>query len=148
MCPGSLFPKKEVELRALNPLLKQGFAPLCPCHDRYLTLFTRGKKLAVYSVSVVPSVSEGKHKAVVNALTVVHLCLGASLVVQSVKNPSAMQEIACSTGDPVSIPGSGRSLGEGNGDPLKCSCLENPMDRGTWWAIVHEVTKSQTRLGN
>ena len=44
MCPGSLSPKKEVELRALNPLLKQGFAPLCPCHDRYLTLFTRGKK--------------------------------------------------------------------------------------------------------
>ena len=41
------------------------------------------------------------------------------------------------------IPGSGRSLGEGNGKPLQYSCLENPMDRGAWWAIVHETTKSQ-----
>ena len=63
MCSGSLPPKKDVELRSLNPLLKQGFAPLCPCHDCYLKLFTRGKKLAVYSVSVVTSVSEGKHEA-------------------------------------------------------------------------------------
>ena len=63
MCSGSLPPKKDVELRSLNPLLKQGFAALCPCHDWYLKLFTRGKKLAVYSVSVVTSVSEGKHEA-------------------------------------------------------------------------------------
>ena len=87
-------------------------------------------------------------RLIVNVLTVVHLCLGAYPVVQSVKNPSAMQEIACSTGDPVSIPRSGRSLGEGNGDPLQYSCLENPMDRGTWRATVHEVTKSQIQLGN
>ena len=39
-------------------------------------------------------------------------------------------------------PGSGRSLGEGNGNLLQCSCLENPMDRGAWQAIVHRVTKS------
>ena len=39
------------------------------------------------------------------------------------------------------IPGSGRSPGEGNGNPLHCSCLENPMDRGAWWAAVHGVTK-------
>ena len=38
--------------------------------------------------------------------------------------------------------------GEGNGDPLQYSCLENPMDRGTWWAIVHGVAKSRTRLSN
>ena len=44
------------------------------------------------------------------------------------------------------IPGSGRSPGEGNGNPLHYSCLENPMDRGAWWATVHGVTKSQTRL--
>ena len=47
-------------------------------------------------------------------------------------------------GDPGSIPGMGRSPGEGNGDPLQCSCLENPMDRGAWWATVHGVTKSRT----
>ena len=42
--------------------------------------------------------------------------------------------------DVGSIPGSGRFPGEGNGNPLQYSCLENPMDRGTWWAIVHGVT--------
>ena len=46
--------------------------------------------------------------------------------------------------DPGSIPGSGRSPGEGNANPLQCSCLENPMDGGTWWATVHGVAKSQT----
>ena len=44
------------------------------------------------------------------------------------------------------IPRSGRSLGEGNGNPLQCSCLENPMDRGPWWATVPRVRKSWTRL--
>ena len=48
-------------------------------------------------------------------------------------------------GDTGSIPGSGRSPGKGNGNPLRYSCLENPMDRGTW-ASVHGVAKSQTRL--
>ena len=46
------------------------------------------------------------------------------------------------------IPGSERSPGEGNGNPLQCSCLENPMDRGAWWATVHGVAKSRTRLSN
>ena len=44
-------------------------------------------------------------------------------------------------GDPGSIPGLGRSPGEGNGNPLQDCCLENPMDRGAWWATVHGVTK-------
>ena len=48
--------------------------------------------------------------------------------------------------DASSIPGSGRSLGEGNGNPLQYSCLENPMDRGASWASVHGVQKSRTRL--
>ena len=45
-----------------------------------------------------------------------------------------------------SIPGSGKSLGGGHGNALKHSCLDNPMDRRTWWATVHGVTKSQTQL--
>ena len=45
------------------------------------------------------------------------------------------------------IPGIGRSPGEGNGNPLQYSCLGNPMDRGAWWATVHEVEKNRTRLG-
>ena len=60
-----------------------------------------------------------------------------------VKNPPA------STGDmrnTESIPGSGRSPEEGNGNPLQYSCLENPMDRGAWLATVHRVTKSWTQL--
>ena len=47
-----------------------------------------------------------------------------------------------------SIPGSGRSPGEGNGNPLQYSCLENPMDGAAWWATVHGVAKSQTRLSD
>ena len=51
-------------------------------------------------------------------------------------------------GDSGLIPGSGRSHREGNGYPLQCSCLENPMDRGAWWATVHGVAKSQTLVSN
>ena len=54
----------------------------------------------------------------------------------------------CNAGDLGSIPGSGRSPGEGNGNPLQYSCLENPMDGGAWWATVHGVAKSQTRLSD
>ena len=55
---------------------------------------------------------------------------------------------AYNAGDPGSIPGSGRSLGEENGNPLQYSCLENPMDQGACGAIVHGVAKSQTRLSD
>ena len=59
---------------------------------------------------------------------------------------SVGKESAFNAGDPGSVPGSGRSPGEGNGKPLQYSCLENSMDRGVWWATVHGVTKSQTGL--
>ena len=55
---------------------------------------------------------------------------------------------AYNVGDLGLIPGSGRSPGEGNGNPLQYSCLENPMDQGSWWATVHGVTESQTRLSD
>ena len=55
---------------------------------------------------------------------------------------------ACNVGDLGLIAGSGRSPGEGNGNPLQYSCLENSMDRGAWWATVHGVEKSQTRLSD
>ena len=61
---------------------------------------------------------------------------------------SDSQVSACSAGDPGSIPGSGRSPGEGNGILLQYSCLENSMDGGAWWATVHGVTKSWTRLSD
>ena len=58
------------------------------------------------------------------------------------------KESACNAGVPGSIPGSGRSPGGGHGNPLQYSCLENPMDRGGWWATVHGVAKSRTRLSD
>ena len=51
------------------------------------------------------------------------------------------KESACNARDLASIPGLGRSPGEGNGYPLQYSCLDNRKDRGTWWITVHEVTK-------
>ena len=59
-----------------------------------------------------------------------------------VKRLPAMQ------GDQGSIPGSGRSPGEGNGSPFQCSCPENSMDGGAWWATVHGVAKSWTQLSD
>ena len=56
------------------------------------------------------------------------------------------QESACNAGDLGSIPGSGRSPVEGNGNPLQCSCLENPRDGRAWWAAVCGVTQSWTWL--
>ena len=65
-----------------------------------------------------------------------------SLVAQTVKASAYKVE------DPGSIPGSGRSSGEGNGNPLQYSCLENPMDGGAWQATVGGAAKSRTRLSN
>ena len=67
---------------------------------------------------------------------------GASLVVQTVK------KCVCHVGDPGSILRLGRSPGERNVNPLQYSCLENPMNRGAWWATVHGVAKSQTWLSD
>ena len=66
-----------------------------------------------------------------------------SLVAQMVKKKSV-----CSAGDLALIPGLGRSPGEGNGNALQYSCLENSMDRGAWPATVHGVAKSWTQLSN
>ena len=61
---------------------------------------------------------------------------------------SEVKAYACNAGDLGSIPGLGRSPGEGNGNPLLYSCLENPMGGGAWWATVHRVAKSQTWLND
>ena len=60
----------------------------------------------------------------------------------AVKNPPA------NIGDVGSIPRLGRAPGEGNGNSLQYTCLGNPMDRETWWATLHGITKSQTQLSN
>ena len=61
---------------------------------------------------------------------------------------SEVKASACNAGDLGSIPGLGRSPGEGNSNPFQYSCLENPMDGGAWWATVHGVAKSQTQLSD
>ena len=61
---------------------------------------------------------------------------------------SEVKASACNVGDLGSIPGLGRSPGKGNGSPLQYSCLENPMDGGAWWATVHRIAKSWTRLSD
>ena len=67
---------------------------------------------------------------------------------QDFPDGSVVKNLAADVGDSGLIPGSGKSPGEGNGHPLQYSCLENPMDRGAWWALVHGVTKSQTLIIN
>ena len=62
-----------------------------------------------------------------------------------IKNPPTN---AGDIGDVGLTPGSGRSPGEGNGNPLQYSCLGNPMDRGAWWATVHGLAKSQAQLSD
>ena len=61
---------------------------------------------------------------------------------------SGVKASACNAEDLGLIPGLGLSPGEGNGNPLQYSCLENPMDGGAWWATVHGIAKSRTRLSN
>ena len=61
---------------------------------------------------------------------------------------SEVKASACNVGDLSLIPGLGRSPGEGTGNPLQYSCLENPMDGEAWWATVHGVAKSQTQLSD
>ena len=62
------------------------------------------------------------------------MCMG-------VPGGAVVRNLPASLGDTCSIPGSGGFPGEGNGNPLQCSCLENPMDRGAWGAMVHGLTK-------
>ena len=70
-----------------------------------------------------------------------HYCLGFP-------GGSVVKNLPANAGDMGSVPESRRSPGEENVNPLQYSCLGNPMDRGAWWATVHGVTKSQTRLSD
>ena len=75
------------------------------------------------------------------------LCPWFVLNSQELPNSSVVKNPPANAGDAGLIPGSGRSPGVGNGNPLQYSCQGSPMHRGAWWATVHGVTKSRTRLG-
>ena len=79
-----------------------------------------------------------RRKANRSLITCIPLIFRASLVAQTVKN------LPLNVGDWGLFPGSGRSPGEGNGYPLQYSCLGNTIDRGTWWAMVHGISKNKT----
>ena len=68
--------------------------------------------------------------------------ISISLIIRGASGGSDGKASAYNAGDPGSIPGLGRSPGEGNGYPFQCSCLENPMDGGAWWATVHGIAES------
>ena len=83
------------------------------------------------------------------SITVIQVCAPTSNTEEAEGEQfysSVGKESTCSAGDPSSIPGSGRSPGEGKGYPLQCCCLENPRDWGAWWAAIYGVTQSRTRL--
>ena len=93
------------------------------------------------------SIGSSFHQHIINeCLQVPSLVLDTGISNQGFPGGSDGKESVCNAGDLGLIPGSGRSPGEGDGNPLHCSCLENSMDKGAWWAIVHRVIKSPTRL--
>ena len=75
------------------------------------------------------------------------LCYNTKVAHMGFPDSSTGKE-SCNAGDLGSSPGLGRSPGQGDGNPLQCSCLENSMNRGAWWATVHGVTKSWIQLSN
>ena len=99
------------------------------------------KTCIVFALSNLGLPSEKKRENVTLFYTGAYSTCGVSQVVLVVNNPSTNPGDIRDTG---SIPGSGRSPGGGHRNPLQYSCLENPMDRGTCWAMIHRVTKSWT----
>ena len=95
-----------------------------------------------------PYFNKRMHSCILVSPYVCQLVLSLTLPPWGFPGGSEGKASACNTGDPGSIPGSGRSPGEGNGNPLQYSCLGNPMDGGTWWATVHGVTESQMQLSD
>ena len=80
------------------------------------------------------------------ATSIIHFLQDFSDTLLGFPGGSDGNKSACNEGDPSLFPGSGRSPGGGDGNPLQYSCLENPMDRGAWCTAVHGITKSWTQL--
>ena len=85
--------------------------------------------------------SQGNHLGTIIMTLIIMSTMGNFLLLLFSGGGINDKESACNAGDLGLIPGSGRSTGEENANPLQYSCLKNPMDRGAWWATVHGVTK-------
>ena len=97
--------------------------------------------LSPYIPPLLPTRSSCVHKSVLSVCASIAADEIQTFLRGEFPGGSAIKASAWNAGDPGSIPGSGRSPGEGNGNPLQYSCLENPMEGGTWWATVHAVSK-------
>ena len=124
--------------------------------SRQSLLKTTQNKISIQKIQGKSASEEQKHEKIILNLEIRHngmhgLSVSGALLDQTSQGLFISglswwvsgKEPACNAGDMALIPGSGRSSREGNGNPLQCSCLENPMDRGAWWAAVHGVAKSQ-----
>ena len=90
-----------------------------------------------------------RHKALSNIFKIILLIIGVDLnMCKGFHGGSDGKESACNEGDLGLISGSGRSPGEGDGNPLQYSCLKNSMDRGAWLATVHGIAKSRIQLSD
>ena len=120
-------------------------------------LFLRGLKLRFRVLSPLPTwLYQGRGPANLRPIILPGVLRRLGIVVSmwweqevfSVFRGSYGKESDCNAGDGGSIPGSKRFPGEGNGNPLQYSCLENSMNGGAWWAAVHGIAKSQTQLSD
>ena len=124
------------------------------CHAFLQRIFlTQGSNphllhLLLQQVGSLPLAPPGKPQEVGAPSGHIFAIKGLLILVQGFPGGSEVKASACNAGDLGLIPGWGRSPGEGNGNPLQYSCLENPMDGGAWWATVHRVAKSWTRLSD
>ena len=131
------------------------FIPVCVCvcifvyADKCLQDFMAGvlskKRNFILCTSVVYIIARNMH-LFYNWIITIKCSIDIENKIGRFPGGSEVKASACNAGDLGSVPGLGRSPGEGNGNPLQYSCLENPMDRGAWWATLHGVTKSRTRL--
>ena len=104
----------------------------------------RGRPLSLCPVALTQRESGGRSRRIGKVYR--KGVLQASTLSEGFPGGSEGKESACNAGDPGLIPGSGRGPGGGHTNPLHDYCLERPMGRGAWWATVHGVAKSQTRL--
>ena len=124
--------QRHSQKKSLCWIMKESRSSVAKCRKKEGVL---GRKYILWKVTKLK-------KSLSSVWQKVRSLVGASKMALVVKNPSAnVGDIR----DMCSIPGSGRSPGGRRGNPLHYSCLENPLDRGAWWAIVHGVAKSPTR---